>query len=89
MATRTLVWDEVLVDTSGAPVAVSTYNVYRDGNFVTGQLTPRQFTFSINPGEQTILEVAAVGPGGEGARSQVVYSEPSGIPVAPTGLAVS
>lgn len=89
MTERIATWDAVTLDDTGEPVTVSTYNIYRDGALVDSKISPRQYVFDVAPGETATIEVAAVGPGGEGPAAAATVVEPSGIPVAPTNLVIA
>ena len=91
MATFDLTWDAVLLDTTGEPVVISNYNVYVDSVFAvdTGG-APFANNVVINGTGPHVVEVAAVGPGGEGLKLQLPDAiVPSGIPAAPTNGATT
>ena len=74
MTTFFVSWDDVTVDDTGAPVNETDYNIYVDGvlhSTAGGPFTSANVTIT-GSGPHTI-EVSAVGPGGEGAKSVVDF----------------
>lgn len=90
MATVTVAWNPVTVDTSGQPISGVSYSVYRDGVLAQAGITGTSWQDTVAAGVTASYRVKAAGPGGESAFSVAVsYTAGTGVPVPPDGVTVS